>query len=284
MRIAVQGPGKRGVGWQALEHDLMDAFMKGARTRGYEVTRFDAITEMYKFDMIAFMGVKNRKLLLHAHGSGVPFIYFDKGYNRDKKWWRMSYCAHNPTDYLWDLNKPDDRRLAQKWDPKPWISNPDGHIILAGSSAKYHELHDLPTPEAYWANIVFELRILTGRKIIYRPKKSYGNAKRVSGSVFSNTDTIEEEMKGAYALITHGSNACFEALMEGCPAIVLGNGVTRDVSAVDSTMINTLFLASHEMKIRILNSLAYFQWRIDEIEKGTFWETVNDCEKLRKDL
>lgn len=284
MKIAIQGPGSRGSKWDAIEHDIMSAFLKASKDRGHDVVRLDSISDPAEFDMIAFMGVKNRRLLLDAHNAGTPFVYFDKGYNRDKKWWRVSYCAHNPTEYLWDLGRSDDRRREQGWEPKSWISNPDGPIILAGSSAKYHELCGLPDPETYWEGVVAELRELTDRKIIYRPKKSYGNARPLPGTEFSKTDTIEEEMKGAYALVTHGSNACFEALLEGCPAIVLGNGVTKDLSSTRISDIDNLLLASHEMKIRILNSLANFQWKIDEIEKGAIWELIDDCEKLRQGL
>lgn len=284
MKIAVQGPGKPGSGWQHLEYSLASAFIKGAQKQGHEACRANKIKRPSDFDMIAFMGVKNRDVLLAAHEAGVPYVYFDKGYNRVKGWWRVSFCAHNPTDYLLRLDRPDDRRHKQRWNPKDWCGVDGGHIVIAGSSAKYHELYGLPDPETYWEGIVTELRKHTDRKIIYRPKKSYGNAKPIEGTYFSGVDLIEEEMLGAYAVITHGSNACFEALIEGVPAIVLGNGITRSISSGHADEINHLVMADWDTRIQLLNDLAYFQWKTNEIEEPQFWRLLDDCAELRRNI
>ena len=284
MRIAFKAPTEPGEKWQTMEFNLAQAFAKSARGQGHEALVMEDIEDPSAFDMIAFMGVKNRKLLQKADDADVPYVYFDKGYNRDKRWWRMSYCAHNPTEYLMNLQRSADRRLAQGWWPKEWRLNPNGHIILAGSSAKYHELYGLPDPETYWEGVVAELGDFVSNKIIYRPKKSYGDARPLSGTEFSKTDIIEKEMRGAYAIITHGSNACFEAMLEGCPAIVLGNGITAPIVSEYLSDIEDLAYPDMDTRAKLLNDLAYFQWTAAEIEQGLHWSVLNDCKELRKAL
>jgi hypothetical protein len=282
MKISVQGPLERGERWQSLEYDLMEAFSRSAQDRGYRVERTARIIDPASYDMVVFMGVKNQDVLKRAEADGVPYVYFDKAYNRIKKWWRMSYCAHNPTEYLMWLDRPSYRREGQGWEPKPWQHKPEGHIVLAGSSAKYHKLHNLPDPESYWAGVVKELREYTDRKILYRPKKSYRDARPLAGTSFSEKEFIEDDLKGAYAMITHGSNACFEALMGGIPAVVLGNGITRGLSTMRVSEVNDPLTCDDESKLDLLNDLAYFQWTTKEIEQGEFWTTIDDCAKLRE--
>lgn len=284
MRIGIQGPTETGSRWQALEFSLMGNLAKSAREMGYEVVHTQRIIDPTSYDLIAFMGVKNQDVLKCAEADGVPYLYFDKAYNRSKQWWRWSYCAHNPTTYLTRMDYSDFRRQGQNWEPKNWQDNRRGHIVLAGSSAKYHKLYELIDPETYWERVVQQLRQYTDRRIIYRPKKSYGDARPIDGTIFSTNDRIEDDLKGAYAMITHGSNACFEALMEGIPTIVLGNGITRCISSTQVDDIEDLHLCTHTQKVQVLNSLAHFQLKTEEIGQVDFWSMVDDCKELREAL
>lgn len=286
MKIAFQGPTAPGPRWQGLEFNLIEAFKAGAEKRDWQVFTLPKIADISQFDMIGIIGVKSQDLLKRCVAARKPFVYFDKAYNRKASWWRFSYCSHNPARFLTHLNRLDDRRLAQKWEPAEWQINTNGHILLAGSSGKYHRLYDLPDPTEFWKAIVSELQATgTDRKILYRPKKSWHDAVPIDGTEFSKAEFIEEDLKNAALMITHGSNSCFESLMLGIPAIVLGNGITAGISSSKISEISNLLLASQRLKIQLLNDLAYMQFKVDELKTTTtFWDALDDCTELYETL
>lgn len=284
MRMAFQCPSVPGDRWRKLEYDLGQALLKSAPAAGWEIELMDRIANIRDYDVIGMFGVRNMALIHACELIGKPYLYFDKAYNRKVGWWRMSWCCHNPSMYLADLDYPDDRRAAQKWKLAGWQENRKGHIVIAGSSAKFHNLYRLLEPTGYWMERIKRLRGLTDRRIIYRPKKSWHEAVPLRGTVMSTEDSIYEDLDGAWAMITTGSNSCFEAMEKGIPAIVLGDGISRLFSSTELTSINEPYLAPLEHRQRFFRNLAYFQYKVDEFATGAHWKTINDCIRLRKEL
>lgn len=268
--------------WSKMEYRCAEHFKRGTQLKRpqHEVV-FDAdIADPSQYDIVCMFGVKKRELIFKCIETGTRFFYFDKSYNRNKTWWKISVCNHHPTKYLSRLRKPRDRRDMQGWRCAQWRPYTEkGHILIAGSSAKYHLLYKLDDPTSYWTMIIKELRTITERKILYRPKKSWQDATPIEGSEFSKAEFIEDDLKGAHCMITHGSNSCFEALLEGIPAIVLGNGITEPISSasITETTIRDPHKCTDAAKDLILNNLAYFQWHLNEIEGGQMWDTLDEC-------
>lgn len=289
MRIGFQVDLEAKGGWNLQELQATKAFEEGtdAVRRGFRVIREQRIDDPTAYDMVGFFGVTNSRLIRECQEKKVPFLYFDKAYNRTKGWWKMSVCAHHPTRFLNRLSCPDNRRKVQRWEYQPWRKlTPNGHILLAGSSAKYHLLYELPHPTEYWTEIVAQLKAVTDRKILYRPKKSWREATPIAGTEFSKANQIQDDLKGAHCMITHGSNACFEALIEGVPSIVLGDGITAPISSLNLSKSNVdipyeCYKTSRDM---ILNNLAYFQWHVAELRTGIFWDHVEKCLEIQKSL
>jgi hypothetical protein len=75
-------------------------------------------------------------------------------------------------------------------------------------------------------------------------------------------------------MVTHGSNACFEAVCEGVPCIVLGNGVAKPISSTQLEDVDNPRLASDSEREAWLNGLSYWQWSRDEMESGECWDYV----------
>jgi hypothetical protein len=73
---------------------------------------------------------------------------------------------------------------------------------------------------------------------------------------------------GAHALITYGSNACFEAMLAGVPSIVIGDAVMRPVSSTSLAEIERPRFASEDDRLSLLSALAYCQFRLHEIAIG----------------
>lgn len=262
------------------EQDLCKAFIAGALARGHEVEAVDNHVDRYpRRDVVhCIIGVKNAALVKDCQQHRMPFLYFDKGYNRKwPEWWRASIGAHNPTRYIMELDHPIDRAVAQRWHPRqPAPDRRRGSVVIIGSSEKYHRFHDLPHPTEYAADMVGCLRQSydTTCKIVYRPKPSWKGAVDIPGTVRSNIRDIQSELKQARVAITHGSAGCLDAMLAGVPCIVLGDGVTAPVCDDWLYAVHDPRYPTIEEQQRLLANLAYCQWTLGEFRTGEAIETI----------
>lgn len=274
-----------GGGWKDLEHTLGQAFKNGVGKHGWDVECLNYIDDVTKFDVVGFIGVKNSFLAGKCDEERVPYIYFDKPYNRSKNWWKIAYGGHQPTKFLGKLKMPGDRRKAEGWEFKGWRKpTKNGHVLIAGSSLKYHVYHHLEHPTPYWQSIVDALGKITDRTVLYRPKKSWHDATKIPGADFSSEDNIVDDLRGAHAMVTYGSNSVMEAILAGIPSICLGDAVTAPLSSRTLNDVVNPKEANVEEIHALLNDLAYCQWRVEEINDGKFWSTLDGCLQISKAL
>jgi len=265
------------------ELSLSTAFLRGARKAGHRIfaERIGEDSPPGTFDVVAMVGVKSNERF-HAHqAAGSHVIMVDKGYNDaapgdKRRWtrWRIAVDSHQPTRHLLARDYPEDRWLALGIEIQPWRKT-GGHIVFAGSSAKYHAFQGLPDPTAYAQGVVAGLRRVTGREIVYRPKPSWADAVPVAGARFSKgSETMHDVLTGAWALVTHGSNSCFEAMCRGIPSVILGDAVARPISSTDLADIEAPRLAPDPERLRIVSALAYHQFTTVELARGMAWGTI----------
>ncbi len=214
---------------------------------------------------------------------GVHYVYFDKGYinrgwdaSEDREaYYRFSLDSFQPLPYFQAIPRPPDRweKLNVKLHPRRENGE---YIIYAGCSEKFARwYHFEPTEHA--TRVIHEIKALTSRPIIYRPKPSYGRAVPIPGSVYSKGRCkIEEELENAYALVTFSSNAALDAILYGVPAVVLGPGIARPVSNTDLSMINHLSFPTDQERFQWCCDLAYCQWQLKEIRDGTLWQELKN--------
>jgi hypothetical protein len=260
----------------AIKADIQkadEAFLVGAlrKSPGVKITVLENKADRVECDCYAIIGVKHAKLMLALQSEGLPYLYWDKGYNREwPTWWRVSYNSHQPVDYLHGRTFSPDRAAVQGWlvDLKPWRPHGVGTVLFVGASAKYHLYHGLPEPTEYASNVVGQIARYTRAPIVYRPKPSWDDAEPVSGARFSRHRSFESDLDAAGLVVTHGSSACFEALRAGIPAVVLGHGVTRDISSTVVSGIANPRIPTDEERYKLLVALAHFQWSVSELENG----------------
>jgi hypothetical protein len=260
---------------------LAEAFLAGAahnRCRT-EARRLSEDLTVDGADVVAMVGVKSKRLFDMAANAGAVPIMLDKGYVRTRRvgsrvweYWRVSVGAHHPTELsLMRRKMPTDRWEALGLDVAAWRSR-GNQIVIAGSSAKYHTFYGLPEPNDYYSALVASLRAVTDRPIIYRPKPSFKDAVPIKGTEFSSgNETITDVLWGAHALVTHGSNACFEAALLGVPTIVLGDAVAGPISSRLIADVETPVRGKREQWFA---NLAYHQWTEGEFRDGIAWEHV----------
>jgi hypothetical protein len=264
------------------ERILASAFAEGVSRKDYiELRRLTGEVQVVDCDVAVMVGVKSRELFQAYWRAGVHTVYLDKGYTRHAttggprawEYWRVAVDAHHPTHYLGRVNFPDDRLKRLGLTIQPWRES-GRHIVVAGSSQKYHDFYGLCNPTEYAAKIVKRLRKQSGRKIIYRPKPSWKDAVPVEGAKFSIGGTIADVLQDAHALVTHGSNAVFEAVLCGVPCIVLGDAVAKPISSTQIEEIENPRLASDEERWQWLANLAYCQWTLPEFASGEAWSHI----------
>ncbi len=273
MKLALFTPGRK-----QQEKLLAAALARG----GPEVVVLEEGDMRVDCDAYCIIGVKAAYLMRALEAEGLPYLYWDKAYNRDwSRWWRVSVCSHQPTRYFADRKWPLDRAERQGWPArmKPWRTDGD-HVLYAGMSLKYNLYQGIGDPTEYAERVVAELRTKTERRIVYRPKPSWHEAEPVDGADFSHSRTkrkgadIYSDLKGAHILVTHGSSACFEAMLDGVPSIVLGDAVLRPISSTSLDDVDRPRLATQPERLQLLAALAYWQWSLEEMARGELWETI----------
>ena len=263
------------------EQELGRAFLAGAERHGWptELRPLCASPDVAGATAVAMVGVKSKRLFDLTREAGAVPIMLDKGYIRTRRtdarvweFWRVSVGAHHPTRTTLMAGKmPGDRLERLGVELRPWRSR-GFSVVIAGSSAKYHSFYGLAEPNAYYSELVGKLRRLTDRPLIYRPKPSFKDARPITKAQFSDgAESIYSALQGAWVLVTHGSNACFEAATAGIPSVVLGDGIAAPISSTALEEIESPQLGKRE---QWLANLAYHQWTEDEMRTGEAFEHV----------
>lgn len=264
------------------ERLLAEAFSAGVRAHGDQADTRTLGQEMTTdCDVACMVGVKSN-ILFHAHArAGVQTLYFDKGYARHSRtdairgweYWRVAVNGHQPTGKF-RADYPSDRLDYIGWEFKPWRTS-GSQIVIAGSSQKYHDFYGLKNPTDWASKLIKEIEGVNDRVLIYRPKPSWKEAVPINGARFSKGDEgIDDVLRGAHALVTHGSNSCFEAMLAGVPSIVLGDAVAKPISSTSIDDIENPKLASNSEREALLRWLAYNQWTMSEMNSGEAWQTI----------
>ncbi len=175
---------------------------------------------------------------------------------------------------------PPDRMQMLGWEPHPWrVTTPDAPIVIAGSSLKYHDFYGLPHPTTYAKELIRQLRGVTDRPLIYRPKPSWREATELRKAAFSRPpENLTDLLAVAHLVVTHGSNSCFEAIMAGVPCIVTGEGVSQALGATEITARNVERppIPDDATRLQWAANLAYFQWSLPEFSSGEAWATIGN--------
>lgn len=263
---------------KAREHALAEAFIEGVKQHGDKGEIVEKGKEIIDSDYACMVGVKSVKLFRKCLDRDISVIYLDKGYLRHgstepvKSWeyWRVSINSHHPTDYVAKATHDFARAEAMGLDFEPWKTGEK--IIFAGSSLKYHNFYRLPHPTEYASMVVDHIRTHTNRPIVYRPKPSWQAATEIPGTVYSSpSESIDEALENTGVLVTHGSNACFEAVISGVPVINLGNCVAAPISSNRLKHTNNPYLATDHERRQWLANLAYCQYTLQEMRDGIAW-------------
>lgn len=263
------------------EYKVANAFAKGMSRHGDQGEMATDAGSFAGYDAVAMMGVKSIDTFKRCRSEGVQTIMLDKGYVQPrammvKTWWnewRISVNAQHSTEFV-RAAKCDSARL-RGLKLAPWREG--ANILIAGSSEKYHRFHGLPHPTEYARWIVAELKLRTDRPIIYRPKPSWKDAEPVSGARFNDSKTFMiDALRDVHCVVSHGSNACVDAIMNGVPCIVLGDGVASPISSHSLDDIEKPYRAPFDVRRQWLQNITYCNWTPNEMADGHAWPWIRN--------
>lgn len=273
-----------------LEHRLAERVGEGARALGLDYeTR---VTSEYdgplaETDVAIVLGVKGRsgEIFREHRVLGKHVVYVDKGYYRGRgddpavklKYFRFSVDGFQPLAYFQAIPRPDDRwrRLGFVFESRQPLGR---HIIYAGSSQKYCDFQQIGDATKYAAKVVRAVRkYLPRHEIVYRPKPTWRDAVPIDGTTFSQgKKKIQEELIGAKALITHGSNAAFDAILAGVPCVVLGDAIAKPIAMQRLDQLQAVEFPNDTARYQWGCDLAYCQWTLDEMRSGEMWSYLQE--------
>lgn len=260
--------------------DFAEQFAAGVRVHGDTVVMRQLEDEIdQEADAVLLMGAGYKDTYERVKSSGKPTAFLDKGWYKAKDfseegaYFHISVGGYRPIAYVGKWGKPGDRLDKFNWRFKPWRRHGQ-HVLLAWSSFKYHDFHGLPPPHEHAAQIVRAIRKRADIPVIYRQKPNQPRHD-VKGAISSEIgSTLEEDLEGAFVLVTVGSSACLHAMLAGVPSICLGETV---ISPICSNSIDDVLwprLACNAERMSALCDLSYCQWHLDEYASGEAWKHV----------
>jgi len=262
------------------DRNLALSFKRGCAKHGDNVRLVldkDYKTLPLGIDIVCIFGLKgnSKDILRHLWQSNIRTIYFDGPYIRDLrryKFYRVSIDSFHPLDYF-QQNRPDDR--WKKWGVELRPRQDGYHIIFAGSSQKYYDWHDLGDATSYAQTQIDVVRKYSDRPIVYRPKHTWKYAVPIKDTRFSRRpETIERLLRNAHALVAYETNAATDAILNGIPAIVLGNAIAKSMAEKSIANIENPYFPSDEDRYQWCCDLAYCQWSSKEYASGEAWDDL----------
>lgn len=139
---------------------------------------------------------------------------------------------------------------------KPWRENGD-HVLICPQSAEYMAL--VGWSGSWIESVSAELRRHTSRPLRIRGKR--------------DERPLAEDLRGAWALVTHSSAAAVEALLAGVPVLCTGRCVGRWMGTGDLSLVEDPPMPERREEWAAV--LAENQWSEAEMRDGTAWGDLN---------
>lgn len=192
---------------------------------------------------------------------GRRWIYWDRGYARrvfatwlprgESGGYYRWHFEHYQLSAIRDV--PDDRWKALRIEVTPWAKG-GKHIVIAAPTFPYSAFHH---SERWTDETIDALSRATDRPLMVRFK--------------SSTRPLAEDLKGAHALVAHGSNAAVEAVIMGCPVFVDKSSAAALVGKSDVSDIEKPIYPERQPW---LNALAYSSFNEEELCNGVLWRLL----------
>jgi hypothetical protein len=216
--------------------------------------------------------------------AGKPAIYIDLGYFNNKArdgrygYHRFSVSARHPTAYFQNRKHKSDRFSVHGRRIEAW-RKPGKNIVVCGMSEKCAVFEGFKFEEWERAAIA-KLKAVTDRPIVYRPKpqrRTVSQYPPIEGVSYSNplVRKLGEELKEAWAVVSHHSNAGIDSLLAGVPTFT-DEGVASVLGHGDLALIEQPRCPTDTERKQFAADVAYCQFNRPEMRDGTAWKHFKD--------
>lgn len=235
-------------------------------------------------DVAVFYGFQEmlRKAMADYVRAGKHAVHIDLGY-WCRRWngnrygfHRFSIDSHHPVAYFQKVRHPKDRADTVGVRLESWRNN-GRYILLCGMSEKAAGVVGLGFEE-YERDAVNQIRSVTSRPIMYRPKPNkQGNYRALPGTqlMAPGYSDIFSPLAGAHAVVSHHSNAGIDAIVFGVPCFQL-DGVALPMGLSDLCQIEKPKVPDQAERRQWANDVAYTQFNCEEMRDGVPWRHFKD--------
>lgn len=254
-----------------LSHGLM---ANGVHTETYHAGSYNSKP---RGDIACFYGLKDNLFAIYRDfiASGRKVLFVDLGFFQRKinksldGYYRVTVNEMFPYNAFNNPPQAKDRLMRlQIPPPLPMRARSNGHILLAGMSAKSAQVNGYAANE-WETKAIVEIRKHTDRQIVYRPKPSYKEAIPLLGADYAPGPlALEPLLTDAHCVVTHHSNVAIDGLLLGVPCFVDADCPGKVFSGHSLSDLDDLPMPSVEAREDWLGTLAYQQWMPWEIRRG----------------
>jgi hypothetical protein len=206
--------------------------------------------------------------LQQAQREGRTFYFADNGYFRpgrrisDRGFYRIT---RNALHHDGSGDASSARWKALKMTPiAPW-RKAGSHVVVCPPSRLMAGILNFDA-DKWLADVLAKLEAATDRPIRLRRKMSWQEVMDRSGP------TLADDLRGAWTLVTHSSNAAVEALLLGVPAICTRACAAHRMTVHDPAQIETPIMPDDREQWAW--NLAANQWNLAELADGTCWRDL----------
>lgn len=270
--------------YHARARTLCNAMVMGIRRCGLD--KVDHVLDsdyrgQVAADVALFYGAagKLKTVMSDYIAAGKKALYMDLGYwgrhagGRRQGFHKIVVNGRHPTPYYQDLVHAKDRFKKFALHIAPWKARPDGHILIAGISAKGARFEGFE-PLQWERNAIAQIRAATDRKIVYRPKPTCPYACPIEGVAYSPPgEPLDLVMAKTAVVVSHHSNTNIEAILRGV-ASCTHEGVAVDQSQTEFAKIE--HLVQRDDREQWAANIAYTQWNVAEMTEGAPWRYLKN--------
>lgn len=234
-------------------------------------------------DYLVLFGIGGvAKTIWDAYRSaGIPTIFIDKGYTRNRGLWRVSVRDHQPLAYF-AQNRPHDRLNKLGIELAPYHGG--SHILFDGASNKFCTWKDMGDWQDWGRSIVEKIRQHSKLPIIYRPRPRHHHEMRrpleIPGTELS-IGPLDDDLARARVCVSFGGAIGVDAVVSGTPHFAIGDSIARPLSETDWSRLDKPFIPTDEQRLQWLADVAYTQFTVDEFRSGVAWASIEPALRRR---
>lgn len=256
------------IAWITLRHRppyRSDAFAAGLESLGFTAKLQFPETRVNPQDVVVVWNLNPRYRGARelAKAAGAPLIVAENGYmpslTDPQPCYAMALNGHNGSGF-WYVGA-EDRWTPLGYDLKPWVNRPNGYILIVDQRGIGSET--MRSPPHFYEHIVPNLKRIFAKV----DKKSVPEFKlRAHPGRHKPQRTLMQDLDGARAVVTWGSNVANIALRYGIPSFRLSPFHVNAAALSDLTLLPN---PPHPDRLEAFKKLAWAQWHLSEIEDGT---------------